>query len=409
MKILLISDAYPPIMNSAARLVSELAEKFSNRGHEVSVITEKPDRYLTRDTGRIPRRPYVRENYKGIRIHRLAGLPFSRKIPLFRVFKQFFLAFIFLFFGLILGRQHAVIVYSPPLPLGIAAYLIARVSRGKIIIHIHDPYPQTAIDLGFLTNRMMIAVARRMELFLYHHADSITVHSKGNRDYIISTGVDPSRVHAVFNWVNLDTPHPPSRSNNFRDTHELGDSFVLSYAGAMGFAQGMDDIVEAASLLQQYPHIVFIFAGDGVMRKHVENKVKLLGLHNVRILPTQPPDMYYNLLSASDVGLVPLRIELTTPVIPGKIQSIMAAGRPIICSANPGTDAIRLVREAQCGICVNAGDPSEIAKAVVTLYNDQALSQKMGRQARAYAEEHFDPKRCIQQYFDILDRTTNGN
>ena len=145
------------------------------------------------------------------------------------------------------------------------------------------------------------------------------------------------------------------------------------------------------------------------MRKHVENKVKLLGLHNVRILPTQPPDMYYNLLSASDVGLVPLRIELATPVIPGKIQSIMAAGRPIICSANPGTDAIRLVREAQCGICVNAGDPSEIAKAVVTHYNDQALSQKMGRQARAYAEEHFDPKRCIQQYFDILDRTTNGN
>ena len=409
MKILLITEAYPPVVNSAARLFSELAEDLSHQGHRVTVLTGKPNRYLAGDVGRVPRRPYLRETRHGVRVHRMTVLPFSRKIPLFRVLEQFFLAFTFLFLGFFLGHQHTVIVYSPPLPLGITGYLIARLWRGQVVINVHDLYPQTAIDLGLLRGRLIIATSRWMERFLYHHADTITVHSEGNRSYIIDKGAAPSRVHTVFNWVDLESQRPSSRDNHFRATHGFGDAFVLSYAGVMGFAQGMDDVVEAACLLQEHSDIIFLLAGDGVMRDGIEHKVTELGLTNVCLLSTQPPEVYVELLAASDVGLVPLRTELTTPVIPGKVQSIMAAGRPILCSANPQTDAVSLIREAECGICVDAGRPQELAAATLTLYNDRALAQEMGRRGRAYAETHFDRTRCIQQYLDVLTEGARGN
>ena len=402
MKVLLLTAAYPPMVNSAARLFSELAQGLVRRGHQVTILTSVPDRYLAGT----PERPPRREVQDGVTVRRVVGLPISRRVPFLRGLEHFFIALAYLVAGLFLGRHNIVIVYSPPLPLGMTGYMLARLWRGRVIINVQDLYPQTAIDLGLLRNRLIIALSRWMERFLYRRTDAITVHSEGNRDYVLSRHGMPSRVHVVPNWVDLEALHPSPRNNGFRITHGLGDAFVVSYAGVMGFAQGLDDVVEAVGLLQEHPDILFLLVGDGVMYPQLERRVEELRLSNVRFLPTQPPEVYPALLAASDVGLATLRQELATPVIPGKVQSIMAAGRPVICSMNPLSDAVRLVQEAECGLCVEAASPKELAQAILTLYHDRALARDMGRRGRAYAEQHFDGERCILQYKDILAQTS---
>lgn len=406
MKVLLLTVAYPPMVNSAARLFSDLAQGLAREGHQVTVLTSVPDRYLAEQETRPSRRPYQREWRDGVRVHRVAGLPFARHIPLLRGLEHFVIAYAYLLVGLLLWRQQAVIVYSPPLPLGMTGYLLARLWRGRVIINVQDLYPQTAIDLGLLRNPLLVAASRWMERFLYRHADVITVHSTGNRDYVLAHGGRPDRVEVVFNWVNLKDLRPGPKANKFRAVHRLGSAFVVSYAGVMGFAQGLEDVVAAARQLREYPDILFLLVGDGVMRPELERQVTEQGLYNVRLLPTQPPSVYLQLLAASDVGLATLRGELATPVVPGKVQSIMAAGRPVLCSMNPRSDAVRLVEEAECGRCVPAGHPDKLAEAILTLYNDRALAEGMGRRGRAYAKAHFDPEHCIGQYERLLTQAS---
>ena len=390
------------MVTSAARLFHELAESLSARGHQVTVVTSMPDRYMAHEGTQYRRRLYMREMVGDIRTHRVRGLPIPKAIPFLRGIEHFFVGFAYLLVGLFLGRRNAVIVYSPPLPLGLTAYLLARLSRGIFVLNVQDLYPQTAIDLGLLRSRLLIGMSRKLERFLYRRADVITVHSQGNREYVIGRGAAPERVHVILNWVDLDFVHPGPRENGFRAQQGLKDAFVVSYAGVMGFAQGLEDVVEAAERLRQFPDILFLLVGEGVARPALEQEVRRRNLSNVRFLPMQSPEVYVQLLNASDVGLATLRKELRTPVVPGKVQSIMAVGRPVVCSLDPHNDTVRLVQESACGICVEAGHPDQLAEAILSLYQDRSLALEMGQRGRAYAEQHFSPDTCISQYEELL-------
>jgi glycosyltransferase involved in cell wall biosynthesis len=206
----------------------------------------------------------------------------------------------------------------------------------------------------------------------------------------------------VHNWVDLDRLQPGPRENAWRRKHSLGGLFVVSFAGTMGFAQGLEYVIEAAKTLRDREGIVFVLAGDGVLRPAIEESVSREALHNVRLFPTQPEDEYVQLLLASDACLVTLHKDLATPVVPGKLQSIMAAGRPAICMVNPASDARKIVEEAGCGYFLPAGAPGGLAEAVVSLSNDRALAERMGESGRRYAEAHFGRTESTERYADLL-------
>ena len=407
MKVLLITVDYPPTVKSAARLFSELAEDLVNRGHQVSVLTSIPDRNLAGPTGR-KQRLYGRERLNGVNVHRVSGLPIGRNIPIVRGLEQFITAFVYLLIGIFMGRHQAVIVYSPPLPLGLTGYALARLWGGRVIVNVQDLYPQTVIDLGLLKSRILIAVAHWMERFVYRHADAVTVHSEGNLQYVVKRGAPAEAVHVVHNWVDLDEVSPGPRDNQWRRTHELGDTFVVSFAGTMGFAQGLEDILHIAQRLKEHEEIVFVMAGDGIFRQDLQDQAKREGLTNVRFVPTQPPKEYVDLLRASDVCLVPLSKDLKTPVVPGKLQSIMAAGRPAICWADPASDARRLIDDADCGSFFPAGKRDDIAQAILELYRGNGAAAEKGRNGRNYAEAHFGRESGTRIYDELIATDRQG-
>ena len=401
MRILLLVISYPPVLNSAARLFSELAEGLAARGHQVTVLTTYPERYLAEKGSRvIPKR----EKNK-VEVHRLRNLRLPKQVPLLRGLEHVLYGLQYYMKGRRLGHHDVVIAYSPPLPFGATAVLLARRWKGRAIVNVQDLYPRSAVDLGLLKNRALIRFGEWLERWVYQHAHGITVHSEGNRAHVVAHGGSAEKTWVVPNWIDLDKYHPGPKENGVRQKYAPRAGLVVSYAGVMGFAQGVGDILRAAAIVaKETSDVIFLLTGEGVMLPKLKTMAADLNLKNVQFLPHLPEDEYIALLQASDVCLVTLHKELKTPVVPGKLPCIMGVGRSVICSTPPQSDARLIVKEVRCGLWVPAGSPEALAEAILALKADPVRADKMGDNGRRYAERHFNREKCISQYEEIIAR-----
>ena len=400
MRILILTEGFPPETKSCSTLFFELAESLVKKGHAVSVITRMP-RYNVAagtDLNNIP----AREILSGIKVRRMQTPPLARNIPIIRGLEHFLLGWIFFWGGLSEGDLDIILSYSPPLPLCIAGYWLARVKKARSVANIQDLYPQTVIDLGLLKNKFLIRLSKLMERAVYQNSSVLTVHSEGNRDYLLSQGANADRVKIVHNWVDTDLVKPGPKNNEFSRKYGLDSKFIISFAGVMGFAQGLEVIVKAAEKLKDKKEIVFIMVGDGVKRPELEHLAADLKLNNLKFIPTQPRDLYPQVLHASDICLVTLGKDLLTPVVPGKLLSIMASGRPVVASIPLSGDTPKIINDCRCGIAVEAGRAELLAEAILKLYNDRSLAREMGQNGRQAAEKLFSRATGVSAYENIF-------
>jgi len=387
MKILLITPFFPPEVGSASHLFYELAQALHNRGHTVTVLTGLP-RYHVAGNGREYRqRRLVREVYHGLEVWRVWNLDIPWDAPVLRGLDQFIFAASAGWVGLRLPDFDAALVYSPPLPLALAALAFCRARSRPLVVNVQDLFPQSAIDLGVLTNPMLIRIFRRLESLLFRRADLLTAHSEGNRQYILAHGGSPERVRVLPNWIDTNAITPGERNNGLRTNLGWQDRFIISFAGIMGYSQDLETILKCARLLQDRPEIGFLMVGDGVEKPKLIRMAKDMNLNNVAFLPMQPKEKYPEVLAASDVCLATLRPEVKTPVVPSKILSIMAAGRAVLAAMPLDGDGPKLVVEAGCGLCVEPGSPEALAEAIIRLQEDQETRLSMEIRGRQYAEE----------------------
>lgn len=387
MKILLISAFFPPEVGSASHLFYELGQALRQRGHEITVLTGLPRYHVIGAKQR--RFPFIYETYHGLKVLRVFNLDVPWAQPILRGLDQFTFALFAGMAGATLPAFDAAVVYSPPLPLAVAAWALTRWRRRPLVVNIQDLFPQSAIDLGVLRNPDLIRVFRRMESFLYRRAALITAHSEGNRRYIVDAGADPQRVRVIPNWIDTEAIQPMDRHNGLRASLGLGEKFIVSFAGIMGFSQDLETVLEGAGLLKNQRDITFLIVGDGVEKAKLEKTARDNNLDNVLFLPMQPKDKYPEVLAASDVCLATLRQEVRTPVVPSKILSIMAAGRPVLASLPLDGDAPRLIAAAQCGTSIAPGDPQAMAQATLQFYRDRKQGEAMGARGREFVVRHF--------------------
>ena len=409
MNILIITNYFPPEIRSASHLFYELSESFVEKGHKVTVVTGFPRENIKELPDKYKSKLFLREIMNGIQVLRVAAMSFPRNIPVVRGMEQFILSLQFLWGGLISGRQDVVLVYSPPLPLGLSTILLNRAKQIPFVFNMQDIYPQCIIDLGILKNPLLIKLFEGMEKFIYKKADYITVHSEGNREHVISRGIIPNKVVVLPNWVDTDMIAPSDRLNKFREENNLGNKFVVSYAGVMGYAQDLSTIIKSAERLKNYEDILFLLVGDGPMKEGLEQQVETLGLKNVKFLPMQPREKYPEVLAASDVGLVTLTREIVTPVVPAKLLNIMASGRPVVASLDLSGDTPKIIKASQCGYCVEPESPEMLAQTILKLYDEPVLREEFGRNGRKYAEEHFSRTVCIKIYEELFEKACNQN
>ena len=329
------------------------------------------------------------EMLAGLKVLRVFNLDVPWAQPILRGLDQFTFALFAGVAGATLPAFDAAVVYSPPLPLALAAWALCRWRRRPLVVNVQDLFPQSAIDLGVLRNPHLIRVFRRMEAFLYRRADLVTAHSEGNRRYIVNAGAEPQRVRVIPNWIDTEAIQPMDRHNALRAGLGLGEKFIVSFAGIMGFSQDLETVLESAKLLKDQRDIAFLIVGDGVEKAKLEKMARDHNLNNVLFLPMQPKDKYPEVLAASDVCLATLRQEVRTPVVPSKILSIMAAGRPVLASLPLDGDAPRLIAAAQCGISIAPGDPQAMAQATLQFYRDREQREAMGARGREFVVRYF--------------------
>ncbi|UCE40567.1 MAG: glycosyltransferase family 4 protein, partial [Candidatus Aminicenantes bacterium] len=397
MNILLVTPNYPPEIGGAAHLVSELAASLKAKGHGVTVLTNYPCYNVKVTPPQYRRGLRMTETLNGITIKRIRIPSLPRNSRIARGFEH-------LFFGLWLSvltatvpRADVAMAFSPPLAIPWMIGLIGKMRRMPAVVTIQDLFPREAVELGMLTNPLLIRLFEMMERQVYSLAARVTVHSPGNKGHVVQQAGGREHVHVVGNWVDLNRIRPGNNDNGFARKHGLGSHFVVSYAGTMGWAQDMETIIKSAARLREDNRILFLLVGDGVEKQKAQAMARKMGLKNIRWLPIQPWSVYPEILSASDVCLINLHPELRTPVVPSKLLGIMAAARPVIASLPAESDARRIIGDANCGIYVDAGDEEALAEAIRNLASDRRMGNEMGQRGRAYAEKHFSREVCTDK------------
>ena len=351
----------------------------------------------------------MREEMDGIAVRRVRIPQLPRTSILARGLQHFIFGLWLAALAAFAPRANVVLVFSPPLPLPWLVAMVGRARRMPVVANIQDLFPLQAVELGMLKNRALIRLFEAMERHMHRTATAVTVHSQGNRRHVLERGGAEQSVHVVHNWVDTERIRPEPRDNEFARRHGLSKRFIVSYAGTMGWAQDMTTIVDAAYCLRAEQNIQFLLVGDGVQKESESARSHALGLENIQWLPMQPWAVYPSVLAASDVSLINLHPELHTPVVPSKLLSIMAAGRPVIASLPVESDARQLLAEARTGICVPAGDPGALASAILQLYADPNMACEMGCSGRTYVESHFSRQACIKTMEAVLIHSTGGN
>lgn len=384
MKILLLSRYFPPEIGTAANLFYDLALGLSKKGHEVTVLTGFPWYNLKEIPEKYRGKIWMVENYNGVNVKRLS-------IPIWGPLKMKLAAghltspVSAVLAGVNIPRPDLIFAYSPPLPFGISGWLLKLIKKCPFILGVQDLHPQCYIDQGVLKNRILIGMLEGMERFCYKHSSIITVHSEGNKEHVVKKkGIPEDKVVVLPNWINTDEIKPLPRVNSFSLKYKLNDKFIVGYAGTLGMSQEPMNIVETAALLKNHWNIEFFVVGDGLEKDAMLKRAQYLGLNNIRFLPMQPKEVYPWVVASCDVGLVTLNARVKTPVVPSKILSMMAAGRPVVASMPLDGDAPKLIKDAGCGISVEPDNPEAIADAILSLSNNPELCGRFSRQGREY-------------------------
>jgi colanic acid biosynthesis glycosyl transferase WcaI len=262
--------------------------------------------------------------------------------------------------------------------------------RGAAFVYnVQELYPDIAVKMRQLCNPFVISALRVLERFVYRHASMVTVISAGMRRAVVACGVPESRVLLIPNFVDMDLMRPGSRHNAFSQEHGLDARFVVSYAGNMGFAQGLDMLLGAAELLVRQADILFLFVGDGVLREWLVEQARAKSLGNTRFVAHQPYARVPEIYAASDVCVVAMISTIASEGVPSKFMRIMACGRPVLAMVDGASDLASEVAASAGGVVVPTSSAEAIAQAVLAFHDAPERCHAAGAAGRAYASRHY--------------------
>ena len=405
LNILIVTSTYPPEIRSMSHLMQELAEELAVRDHRVRVATTYPSMNLAGDVGPDEYPEISTENSVEILRIKTPIHPHAKGNFIQRGLSQLILPYVYFprVNKWLEEPPDAVIVYSPPLTLGIVGGKIKRRYGANFLFNVQDIFPQNAIDLGILKNPVLIAFFEYLEKRAYHHADIITVHSEGNAQLLAGRRRFPSeKLTVLHNWIDIPESSNPPNSNRFRKELNLENKFIFFFGGVLGPAQGLDLIVRAAKHLRKYEDMVFLLVGDGLEKVNLQNLVRRYDLTNVMFYPFVSKHDYRQLLTEIDVGLVCLTPKNKTPVVPGKLLSYMAASVPVAAFLHKESDGHQVVRDSGCGISEISDDADKAAGALLHLYTHRDENAAYGINGLNYAKHHFSKNACVDQIVDLL-------
>lgn len=396
MKILILTQYYPPENGAPQNRLSSLAYHLTQAGHTVEVVTAFPNypEYVFHPDYRDKKRKV--EVMDGIRVIRTNLFISKRSGPLYRLLTYLSFAFNSYFSALRNADTPQVLICeSPPLFLGITALALKRKWKTKMVFNVSDLWPESVEQLGIIKNKHLLALSYRLANHIYDNSDLICGQTNGivlnineivpeKRTIWIPNGIDRKK----FESFSLVSPK--------KDKTE----FCLLYAGILGYAQGLEVIIETAIRLKDFSEIKFVLAGDGPERTRLIGLKDQLKLENVFFTGNLSPEALYHQLVNSDACIVPLKkLQLFKGAIPSKVFEAMYIGKPILLGVEGEAKTLFIYR-GNAGLFFEPENPDDLAEKIKTLYYNRALALQLGKNGKRLVEENFDRKR-IAETFEI--------
>lgn len=379
MRVLVVSQYYPPEPGAAQNRICAFVEGLLDRGHQVTVVCQQPNHPVGVFHDGYGRRPLVSERDGSLTVHRLWVATSPRKTPKRRLAFYGSFAAGALAAVRIVPRHDVAFVTSPPLPGVVAAAggLIGR--RVPYVLDVRDLWPAAATALGELSNPRVIRQVERAERWLYRHAAAATATTRPFCRHIDGLAGRQIASHLPNGALDqlIEAPFTPPPASGL---------FTVGYAGNLGIAQGLGIVLDAAAELQG-EDIRFLLVGDGPVGATLRSEIERRDLTAIEMRPVVPVEEVGNVLRECHALLVPLAANrMLEDFVPSKLYDAMAVGRPVIAAL--GGEAASIVRETQCGMVIAPEDGSALAAAARRLRDRPDLVDVLGSAGRRAAQEH---------------------
>ncbi len=391
MRILFVTENYPPETNASATRVSERARYWLEWKNRMTVITQAPNFPEGRVFDGYTNAWKQRENICGVDVIRVKTYMSSNAGFAKRILDFVSLMVNAFWAGLAEERPDVVVATSPQFFAAVGGWAIAKIRRVPFVFELSDLWPASIRAVGAMETSRALDLVEKLELFLYRQSAAVVALAPSFKEDLISRGIDPNKIDVVINGVDQSYYKPQPKDEELLDKWDLRDKFVVGYIGTHGMAHALLNVVDTAERLRDHKEIRFLMVGAGATRAAVEQAAAERGLDNIVFVPRQPKDRMPGFWSLCDAALIHLKDDpVFAGVIPSKIFEAMAMKLPLIY-VGPQGDGSGIVERESAGVWVPPENPAAFAETVISLADDRGrlaqMAEKSFQAASRYSRE----------------------
>jgi len=400
--VLLLTQYFPPETGAAQNRLAGLVRELTDLGAKVTVLTAMPNYPTGKVFENYRGRWFVRERHGSADVIRTWIWAHRRRSILMRGLSFLSFCLSALLVGIVNVRSADILIWeSPPLPLGLTAWILAKVRGAQLVTNVSDLWTESLLDLGLVRPGLLSGGFARLERFLYRSSSLVS----GQTRHIVAVIGQECPSIPTYHWPNgADLPPPGTMEmtdENPRPEWNLDrHDFVVGYAGLIGHNQGLEIVVKTAQLLRD-ESVTFVLVGDGPEREALLGHVREHRLPNIIWRPPVPHDEMPGIWRGFDCALVCLRRgRVFRGAVPSKLYEAMGAGLPVLLAIEG--EAAEIVREADCGVVVKSEEPTELAAAIRSLRGSVEERRRLGDNGRRAATGRFNRSKLTRQFAESL-------
>jgi glycosyltransferase involved in cell wall biosynthesis len=307
------------------------------------------------------------------------------------------------------GEYDVIVVTSPPLFVGITAYILSKLKRIPFVFEVRDLWPESAIDTGVIKSTLMIKIALWFESFIYRKAKLINVLTPAFKDSLLKKGVPENKIIFIPNAGDFDLVNNALKDFNyaeFRTKHKISENtFLVTYVGAHGVANHLDQILDTALILKD-KDVVFWLIGDGMEKRRLKEKAIEMKLRNIVFFDSVSKLEVFKYILASNMGTSVLKkVDTFKTVYSNKTFDYMSCKKPILMAID-GVSR-KLVEDSNAGVFVEPENAQDFADKILNYYNNPSLLISQGQNGYDYAVKNFDRKYLSKKYIESIQKSLN--
>ena len=392
-RLLVLNQYYWPGIEATAQLLTDLCEALADE-YEIRVLTG-----MLYGHELLPHR-VVRN---GVEIVRVQSTAFERSRLGLRGLNYASYLGSALVTALAGPRPDLVLCMTDPPMIGDVGLAVSKRFGVPLVVISEDVFPEIATKLRRLENPILVGVLRQLVLLYLKRADRVVAIGETMRQRLEAKGAAGERLRVIPNWIDTGSITPREHENEWRREQKLTGRFVVMHSGNVGHAQDLDTLVRATTFLRDLADLAVVIVGFGARHAEIQSLAARLETDRVRFLPYQPRDLLPLSLAAGNLHFVGLARGLSGYVVPSRLYGILAAGRPVIVSADTDSETAQVVSDVACGVVLPPGRPELVARVIRDAYEGKLDLEDMGRRGREYVTAEADRAVAVGRYRTVLD------